>query len=336
MSRQLVMDQLNNGSISRLPVMPITMMFAADFARIPYGDYVRDYRKFAEGQIRTAEHFGFDFVSAISDPAREAADCGAAIHFFDNQPPAIDETNALLKDKAGLASLKQPDLFGGGRMHDRIQGIALMNEKAGNDLIIEGWVEGPCAESADLRGINTLMMDFFDDEDFVHDLFAFTTDMAIAFSKAQIEAGADLIGVGDAAASLIGPELYREFVLPEETRLCSAIHQAGAFTRLHICGNVTDLLKDIRHTGFDIIDLDSMVNVADARRKLGENQVLLGGIDPVSVVRNKTPEEIKEALAACHQEAGSRYIVGAGCEIPRDTPHQNVAAFRDFSRECRP
>ena len=48
-----------------------------------------------EGQIRTAEKFDFDYVSSISDPAREAADCGAAIHYFDDQPPAVDETNSL-------------------------------------------------------------------------------------------------------------------------------------------------------------------------------------------------------------------------------------------------
>lgn len=331
MSRQPLLNLLNNKKLSRPPVMPITMMFAADFAGIPYGQYAADFRKLAEAQIRTAEQFGFDFVSAISDPAREAADCGAAVHFFDDQPPAIDESRALLKDKATLAALNPPDPLGGGRMHDRVKGVALMKEMAGNDLVIEGWVEGPCAESADLRGINTLMMDFFDDEGFVRDLFAFTTDLAIAFAKAQIDAGADLIGVGDAAASLIGPDLYGEFVLPGEKQLCDAIHKAGAFTRLHICGNITNSLEHIQHAGFDIIDLDYMVDVATARQALGEKPILLGNIDPVSIVRNQTPEKVQAALAECRRAAGERYIVGAGCEIPRDTPHENVRALRRFA-----
>ena len=331
MSRQPLLDLLDHKKPSRPPVMPITMMFAADFVGIPYGQYALDYRKMAEAQVRTAEHFGFDFASGISDPGREAADCGAQVHFFDDQPPAIDESNALLKDKATLASLKQPDPLGGGRMHDRIKGVALMKEMSGNDLIIEGWVEGPCAESADLRGINTLMMDFFDDEEFVRDLFAFTTDMAVSFAKAQIDAGADLIGVGDAAASLIGPDLYEEFVLPEEKRLCAAIHQAGAAARLHICGNITNSLEHVKQAGFDIIDLDYMVNVATARKILGEESILLGNIDPVSVVRNQTPEEVEAALTLCRAAAGERYIVGAGCEIPRDTPHENVRALSRFA-----
>ena len=331
MSKQAVLDLLNGKPVKRPPVMPITMMFAADFVNVPYGEYARDYKKLAEGQIRTAEFFGFDFVSGISDPGREASDFGAAVHYFDDQPPAIDENNALLKDPSKLAALKRPDPLGGGRMTDRVNAVALMKERTGNDQIIEGWVEGPCAEGSDLRGINHLMIDFFDDEDFVRDLFALVTDNAIAFAKAQIDAGADVIGVGDAAASLVSPDIYEEFVLPEEKRLCDAIHAAGAFMRLHICGNITNSLKHIKTGGFDIIDLDYPVDVATARRTLGDNQIILGNIDPVSAVKNSTPERIKAALADCRAAAGANYIVGAGCEIPRGTPYENVHAFRAFA-----
>jgi uroporphyrinogen-III decarboxylase len=91
--------------------------------------------------------------------------------------------------------------------------------RAGGDLLVEGWVEGPCAEAADLRGINALMTDFFDDPGFVHDLFTFAIEMELGFARAQIQAGADLIGVGDAAASLVGPALYNEFVQSPRAKL---------------------------------------------------------------------------------------------------------------------
>ena len=76
--------------------------------------------------------------------------------------------------------------------------------------------------AADLRGMNTLMLDFYDDPDFVDELFEFVVAMEVAFARAQFEAGADLIGVGDAAASLVGPRFYAEFVLPYEKRLVAA------------------------------------------------------------------------------------------------------------------
>ena len=78
------------------------------------------------------------------------------------------------------------------------------------------WIEGPCAEGADLRGINTLMLDFYDDPAFVRDLFEFIVEVESRFARFQVAMGADLIGVGDAAASLVGPKLYNELVWPYE------------------------------------------------------------------------------------------------------------------------
>ena len=118
--------------------MPITMMFAADLIGARYRDYCTDYRVLVEGQIRTAEKFGFDYVNTMSDPAREAADCGAKVQFFDNQPVALVEDQALLADKTRLAGLKIPDPLGGGRMHNGIKALALFKERVGKDKIDRG------------------------------------------------------------------------------------------------------------------------------------------------------------------------------------------------------
>ncbi len=322
---------LGRKPVSRPPVMPLTMMFAADFIGVPYRQYASDFKTLAEGQLRTAETFGFDHVSVISDPAREAADCGAAIRYFEDQPPAIDEANALFKDKTKLHSIRRPDPLGGGRMTDRVKGVALLREQAGDDFAVEGWVEGPCAEAADLRGINALMLDFFDNEEFVRDLFAFTTDLAIAFAAAQIEAGADLIGIGDAACSLVGPAIYKEFALKEEKRLVDSIHALGAKTRLHICGNISSLCADIRLLDVSMVDLDHMVDMTSARIALGPEVAILGNLDPVGGLYGSVPEKIHTELADCRAAAGGRWIVGAGCEIPRGTSYENVRALREFS-----
>jgi MtaA/CmuA family methyltransferase len=316
-----------------LAFMPITMMFAADLIGVPFGRYVTDYKVLVEGQLETARQFDIDHVSCISDPAREAADCGAAVLFFDDQPPTVDESNALLHDKSRLKTLAIPDPHKpGGRVNDRVQAIKLFAQKVKGEYFIEGWVEGPCAEAADLRGINSLMTDFMDDPEFVRGLFDFNVRMSTVFAKAQIEAGCDIVGIGDAAASLVGPKIYRDFVFPYEKQLVDNIHALGGRVRLHICGNISKSLKDIAPLGVDMIDLDSMVPVDKARVEMGEAQVLAGNIDPVKCLRNGTPESITEAVAACRRAAGTNYIVGAGCEVPRDTSPENLLAMRDYAR----
>ncbi len=332
---QRVLAMLDGRPVDCLPLMPITMMFAADQIGVKYGAYATDYRKLVEGQLRTAEKFGFDYVSCISDPTREAADCGAAIHFFDDQPPAVDENHALLADKKKLAGLRVPDPLGGGRMHDRVKAAAAFKDKVGGELLIEGWIEGPCAEAADLRGINTLMLDFYDDPQFVRDLFDFILEMELEFAKAQIEAGIDLMGVGDAAASLVGPQIYEELVWPYEKKMFDRLHEMGTRIRLHICGNIGRILEPIGRLGCELVDVDYMVSLAEAREKMGPGQVLAGNLDPVKALRGGTPESITQAVTRCHREAGDRYIVAAGCEVPRDTPEKNVLALRNYARAER-
>lgn len=329
-----ILATLQKRPTDSLPFTPITMMFAASEFGVDYGRYAKDHRVLTEAQIFVAEKYDFDYVSAISDPAREAADCGAEVQFYDDQPPAIREEDAVLADKSRLETLAQPDpLRPGSRMRDRVEAAAVFKEKVKGRKWIEGWVEGPCAEGSDLRGINRLMIDFMDDPRFVHRLFEFTTHLGLAFAKAQLDAGCDVIGVGDAAASLVGPKIYREFVLPYEARLVRGIQDLGGRVRLHICGNISRSLTEIGTLQCDQVDLDFMVDVAAAREQMGPEQVLTTNIDPVKVLQNGTPEQITAALEKCYEDAGKTNLcIGAGCEVPRGTPRENLEAMKIFAR----
>lgn len=333
--RERVLNHIDGRPIDRLPLMPITMQFAADRLGIDYRDYETDFRLLAEGQMKVAEEFGFDYVNTMSDPAREAADCGAPVEFFPNTPAALVEDQALLAEKSALASLNMPDPLSGPRMLNGIKAVALLKEQVGKEKIIEGWIEGPCAEGADLRGINTLMLDFYDDPQFVRDLFEWVVEMELGFAREQVRAGADVIGIGDAAASLVGPEIYKKFVWPYEKKLVSGVRQTGAKVRLHICGNTRFALDKIGELGADVVDLDFPVPLAEARTKLGKDQIVLGNLNPVTELRNSTPATVLEGLARCHAQAGNRFVVGVGCEIPRDTPEQNVRALCEYARSTR-
>src|SRR3954452_22302375 len=97
--KERILAKLRGEPTDSLPLMPITMMFAADLTGTPYAAYARDHRLLADAQCAVAERFDIDYVSAISDPAREASDLGATVEWFDDQPPAIVESHALLDDK---------------------------------------------------------------------------------------------------------------------------------------------------------------------------------------------------------------------------------------------
>jgi len=114
--------------------------------------------------------------------------------------------------------------------------------------------------------------------------------------------------------------------------LTSAIRAMGARSRLHICGNTRRIVADMGRAGADMIDLDYFTSVAEARAACQAGQPLAGNLDPVRALRDGTPESVAGAVERCWKEAGSAFIVAAGCEIARGTPHPNVEAMASFAR----
>jgi MtaA/CmuA family methyltransferase len=334
--RERILTHLAGQSPDCLPAMPITMTFAARSIGAAYLEYCTDYRVQVEGQVWVADTYDIDYVSAISDPAVEATDCGAPTVFFPDDPPANNGQTPLLGDKGVLDHLALPAIKPRGRMANRLAVVEGLRARVGTHKLVEGWIEGPCAEAADLRGINNLMLDFYDDPDFVTRLFAFVLAMELDFAAAQVAAGADLIGIGDDAASLVGPHIYEEFVWPFEQKMVAGVQALGAKVRLHICGNTRRILHGMGTLHADIVDLDFLAPLKEGRAAMGPAQVLLGNIAPVRNLRGGTPESVYATLADCHRQAGDRYIVGAGCEVPRDTPDENLRALVRYAREHTP
>ncbi len=311
--------------------MPLIMSFASRHVGVKYIDYVRDPLILAGAQYAVCRDFGLDVLATTSDPGGELSSLGGSITWFDDDPPMPDPNHPLLSHPAQLLDLKLPDPHGPNRMGDRLAAIKELRRLSDGTLPVLGWVEGPISEAAVMRGLTTLMEDLIDDPEFVDELFCFNVRMAIKFAEAQVEAGADMIGFGDAPASLIGPDLYRRFVLPQERRMVDAIQAMGVPVRMHICGNTTKIVPLMAQVGVDMVDIDSLTDLKLAADTFAPFVKVLGNLDPVREVLDSTPEAIHERLTQCRKIAGPNYIAGAGCEIPAKTPPENVRAFADFA-----
>lgn len=318
--------RLSGQPVERIPNFDIFMTRAAHHIGQPLGRYYLDYRVLVEANLAVAADFGVDILQAISDPYREAADFGLEVEFpADNLPI---NRQPVLKTPDDLKQLIPPNPATGRRMSDRLEAIRLFREKAGGEIPIMGWVEGALAEACDLRSMYLTMTDLVNRPEWLTDLLEICVDVEIAFARAQVEAGADIIGLGDAVCSQISPKMYRQFALPYEQRIFSAVHAMGAKARLHICGNTTRLLPDMLQSGADIIDLDWMVDIEKAAQLSGDQVALCGNFDPVVVMLQGTPGTVRAATLDCIQKGGKRLFSGAGCEIPDGTLDENLMAQR--------
>jgi uroporphyrinogen decarboxylase len=330
-SKERVLARINNQPVDRIPNLNILMFFAAKEIGVSYSEYCQDYRKLVEGNIVCMRKYGIDAVSTISDPMRECADMGMDVVFPTDGVP--HESKFLLQEKSNLLKVKPVAAENGRRMTDRVRGTELLKKEVGNEFPIIGWVEGCFAMSADLRGVNNFLMDIYEDPEFVVDLLEVCLEQATLFAKAQIEAGADIIGVGDAIASVAGPFAYQDLALQYEERLLKSIRDAGALTKLHICGNTTPFLDLLPASLCDILDIDWMVPLDKAGELYGDLTCVNGNYDPVSVLLQGNVPGIKENIKQCAKVGGAKYISSAGCEVPKDTPPENLMAVYEALQE---
>ena len=322
-SYERVMKRLNGEPVDKIPNMNIVMGFAADYAGATYAKFATDFNCLVEANLKCCEDFGIDAVSAISDPMREAHSFGAKVIIPENDTPYSPEP--LIKDFAQLGSLKPLSPYEDERTLDRIKAVELYARQVKYKYPIIGWVEGVVAEAADLREISRLMMDLLLEPERVEELFHILFEQQLAFARAQVEAGADIIGIGDAAASLIGPALYEEFALPFEKKMISEIHKLGAKTKLHICGNIGPLLELINEAESDIVDVDWMVDFEKAVNLFHQGKSsACGNVDPVAVMLQGDADKVAGEIDRCIAAADARTIIAAGCEIPKRTPYENM------------
>jgi MtaA/CmuA family methyltransferase len=304
------------------------MFFAADRAGVKYRDYATNGHALAQAQLLMLERFGLDAISACSDAFRLSADLGGEMDYPEERTPSL--ITPLITTESDLERLGRPDpMRAGSRMNDRIEAVREMARSARARCHIVGWVEMPFAEACNLCRLRDFMALILEEPTFAHRILDFVTEIEIMFGRAQLEAGADMIGAGDAAASMLSPKQFAEFAAPYERRVVEGIRAAGGLVKLHICGNTSRLLDLMASAGADLYNIDHMVDLATAKRVFAAHgQCLKGNLDPVEHIMRSTPERCEARCHECIRVAGPQgYMLSAGCEIPAATSDAVMDAF---------
>ncbi len=317
----------------RIPVFPLLMFLAADRLGAPYKEYATKGAVMAEAQLLMTEMFDVDAVTGCSDAYRVSADLGAKMAYPENGTPFAEEP--LVRSEADLKKLGKPDASAkNSRMRDRTDGVAEMVRAAGEERLVLGWIDMPFAEACSVCGVSQFMMMLYDSPVLAHRILEFLTRVVIDFAAMQLKTGAPMIGAGDASASLISVEMYREFALPYEKRVAEAVHARGGLIKLHVCGNVTDFLAPMAQGGFDLINVDHLVPFENAVDVFGAAGIAYkGNLHPTKDFVHAEPlycaVRARECIAAAD---GTRYMLSGGCEIPPDTPDEVFRAFCDVPK----
>jgi len=327
-SKQRCLAAIHGEPLDRTPVFPLLMFLAADRSQMPYRRYATEGQVLAEAQLKVRELYAIDAITSCSDAFRVSADLGGEMAYPEDRTPYL--LKPLVSRQDDLNHLKKPDFSQPhSRMQDRVEATRAMVRAAGDDCLVLGWVDMPFAEACSVCGVSEFMLMIIEQPELAHRLLEFLTEIVIDFALAQVEAGAPMIGAGDAAASLISPRSFRQFALPYEQRVCQAVHAAGGLIKLHICGKTTHLLGDMVQSGADLFNVDHLVDLATAKKAYdAAGKCFKGNLDPVGDMLQASADECLQASLNCLRlTQGSRYMLSAGCEVPAAVTDEVFRAF---------
>lgn len=150
---------------------------------------------------------------------------------------------------------------------------------------------------------------------------------------AQAAAGAQALQLFDSWAGALSSADYRRHVLPYSRRVIEIARGSGVPV-IHFSTGTGTYLEAVAEAGGDVIGLDWRVDLADARRRLGEERPVQGNLDPVLLqapwpVLRGAADEI---LAAAAGRPGHVFNLGHG--ILPATPVDQVRRLTEHVHEA--
>ena len=187
------------------------------------------------------------------------------------------------------------------------------------------------------RGREQAMIDFFERPDFVHAAMDMQADVIIERAERLLTTGIDCLFIGDpaASASLISPKHFERFCLPPYQKFCRHFKGRDTLIYIHVCGNSRPILEMLADSGADVVEpLDPLggVEVSDAKRRIGDRVVLMGGLNTLTLAYGTPGEVREEAIRKCREGGPEGYILAAGDMVPPNTSLENLQAMVDVSR----
>jgi len=210
--------------------------------------------------------------------------------------------------------------------------IALLNERNDTDALTAGWSWGVMTTAGFLRGVETLLMEIMIEPELAKRVIKKAAELVDGVMSVGLESGSDSVWLPDPTASgtVISLEVFNEFNAGETRRLFRKWRdEFGLPAIYHVCGDTVPIMSAIPDLGADCLSVDHAIDIADAKRMIGDRVTIMGNVNPITVVWNGTPKDVIEASRVCIEKAakGGRFILSTGCEIPRDAPVDNIRAM---------
>ncbi|MCX6991844.1 MAG: hypothetical protein NT011_01750 [Kiritimatiellaeota bacterium] len=244
----------------------------------------------------------------------------------------------LPADRAALKKLPVMDPNKDGRMPEKLKAIRKLRDYFKESVLVVGSCAAPFSAVGLMWSIEESMVMMLNDEQLLDDAMNYWLEFYKRYIKAQKEAGAHAIWLGDcnAFSSMVSVPQYQQHIFPITKKL------------VDYCENELDIMiwmhnSEIRKAhvlshiplGLSFESIGPAADIAEIRAATKDKQAISGNLDPIEVLWRGTPESITKEVARIMQtcKPGGGYIFNTGEMNPRDIPEENMLAMMKAAKK---
>jgi [methyl-Co(III) methanol-specific corrinoid protein]:coenzyme M methyltransferase len=322
-SRQRFLTALSRGTVDRAPVASPTSIVTLELQQrvgVFFPEAHRDPVAMAKLALAGHTICGYDVAFPVYGAGtHEAAALGVPVDWRDrNSLPTV--TAPIWKHPDDIAI--PADFLERPTIRTVLEAIRLLRAALGDKAGIIGKIYGPWSLAYHTFGLQPFLKATIRDPAFVEAALSRLRPAAVLFGRAQIEAGADALTLGDhITANLIRPDAYPRFLLEHHRQM---VRDLPAPLIFHCCGKTLDRISYFNESGVAAFHFDSANDAREMRAKA--TMALIGNVNNMRTLLEGGPEDVRREVFYA-LDAGID-IIGPECAVPVEAKLENIVAVR--------
>jgi len=326
--------------LQKAPRVPVTLIgggaWAVQHAGKTFGQIKNDPKQIADVFIRFFNLFQNDLIWTGSNFLNYP------VHFLgcpikDNSADSPGLEGTVIQSLEEIDRLGIEKVLENPTMQAIIRSHHLVADAIGKETMIVPTQWAPFTLTARILGMEPLLIATIQEPEKLSRLIRFSTELTWAILERIFE-HPDIIGANfsDPVASgdVVSPSTFRKFSAPAIKELVNRIKTKKKYSMVHICGNTTQVLKDVLEINPHCFSLENKVDLKAAREILGGKVCVAGNVSPTGAFLSGKPEQVQEEAQACLAAwgDGGGYILTVGCDFSKNVPLENMKALMSFRK----
>lgn len=278
----------------------------------------------AQSALLSAEIYGFDAVIVPYDVCTVSEAVGLGMSLYEDSDEEVIYPTVRSK-WPNLDAVKIPeDFLSKGRMPLVDEAIGILQSQAGEKLAVGGWVLGPFTMAGQLVELDVLLKGTGKNRAKTEELLDTVTDLVIRIAKHYQDIGVDYMNIREmgTGSDLLSPRLWKSLIQPNLRKVFEALESPKI---LHICGSTDMIIEMMNECGADALSVDQKNHLAESRRKVGNDVLLLGNFDPFSTLVTMPANQVEAVISKCIDEGAD--AVWPGCDLWPALKRENVELY---------